>query len=375
MRAWNRKFQFPNSKLQANSKLQLPNLFWSFFVWSLVGIWYLGFGVSAAPQQQTHRFEYQSNPDNLPRSVHVAGSFNSWSTTATPMQHAGGGLYFAEVPLAQGVHHYKFVINGDQWVNDPKSDRELEEPDGYGGVNSAVLIGPDIRQAPPPQPNHVNLEFVAHDADSSPDGRLRLRVRAQAGDVEKVIADVVGANPAKLHHMTTERGFDIFGGLVWPNEMRGRSFTFRLIDGSETVSYNNFPAHRSGYFVAPDPVIDTPEWAQHAVWYQIFPERFRNGDPSNDPGNHWYENLIPWTADWWQTHVEHGEGQCAIGDELALRHEDDACDGKDEDESKRKKSIDSAAGDAVLARAGRVPRYRAARASCLKSARRASSNP
>ncbi|RMD89638.1 MAG: hypothetical protein D6813_10345, partial [Calditrichaeota bacterium] len=26
-----------------------------------------------------------------------------------------------------------------------------------------------------------------------------------------------------------------------------------------------------------------PEWAKGAVWYQIFPERFRNGNPNNDP--------------------------------------------------------------------------------------------
>jgi len=26
-----------------------------------------------------------------------------------------------------------------------------------------------------------------------------------------------------------------------------------------------------------------PEWSKKAVWYQIFPERFRNGDSSNDP--------------------------------------------------------------------------------------------
>jgi hypothetical protein len=26
-----------------------------------------------------------------------------------------------------------------------------------------------------------------------------------------------------------------------------------------------------------------PEWAKEVVWYQIFPERFRNGDPTNDP--------------------------------------------------------------------------------------------
>ena len=33
----------------------------------------------------------------------------------------------------------------------------------------------------------------------------------------------------------------------------------------------------------------TPEWARHAVFYQIFPDRFANGDPSNDP-----ENVQPW---------------------------------------------------------------------------------
>ena len=28
-----------------------------------------------------------------------------------------------------------------------------------------------------------------------------------------------------------------------------------------------------------------PAWAQDAVWYQIFPERFANGDPTNDTVN------------------------------------------------------------------------------------------
>ena len=33
----------------------------------------------------------------------------------------------------------------------------------------------------------------------------------------------------------------------------------------------------------------TPEWVKHAVFYQIFPDRFANGDPTNDP-----ENVQPW---------------------------------------------------------------------------------
>ncbi len=57
-------------------------------------------------------------------------------------------------------------------------------------------------------------------------------------------------------------------------------------------------------------VADSPSWAQKAIWYQIFPERFYNGDPANDPT---IESLIgtwpweiqtewqvsPWTSDWY----------------------------------------------------------------------------
>jgi len=35
----------------------------------------------------------------------------------------------------------------------------------------------------------------------------------------------------------------------------------------------------------PEQVFVVPDWVQSAVFYQIFPERFYNGDPSNDPPN------------------------------------------------------------------------------------------
>ncbi|WP_462146892.1 glycoside hydrolase family 13 protein [Pseudoalteromonas gelatinilytica] len=54
-----------------------------------------------------------------------------------------------------------------------------------------------------------------------------------------------------------------------------------------------------------------PQWAKKAVWYQIFPERFRNGDPSNDPKVddikgadpikqpvQW--RIHPWGSDWYE---------------------------------------------------------------------------
>jgi cyclomaltodextrinase len=53
--------------------------------------------------------------------------------------------------------------------------------------------------------------------------------------------------------------------------------------------------------------VNVPAWAKDAVWYQIFPERFRNDDPSNDPtpaelemppNRQWH--VSPWTSDWYK---------------------------------------------------------------------------
>jgi len=55
----------------------------------------------------------------------------------------------------------------------------------------------------------------------------------------------------------------------------------------------------------------SPDWANDAIWYQIFPERFYNGDPQNDPTKEslrgtwpWEDQddwqISPWTADWYK---------------------------------------------------------------------------
>ena len=65
---------------------------------------------------------------------------------------------------------------------------------------------------------------------------------------------------------------------------------------------------RSDYSVLQKP---QPEWIADAVFYQIFPERFRNGNPFNDPdkkslyGSYPHDttsawHLSPWTSDWYR---------------------------------------------------------------------------
>ncbi len=66
-----------------------------------------------------------------------------------------------------------------------------------------------------------------------------------------------------------------------------------------------------------------PQWAKSVIWYQIFPERFRNGDQTNDPTvkdirgadpaappKAW--RLHPWGSDWYELQdyeIENGERQ------------------------------------------------------------------
>ena len=59
------------------------------------------------------------------------------------------------------------------------------------------------------------------------------------------------------------------------------------------------------------PNLAVPAWSADVTWYQIFVERFRNGDPSNDPTAHDIEGFssaptpdgwqpTPWSQDWYR---------------------------------------------------------------------------
>lgn len=49
------------------------------------------------------------------------------------------------------------------------------------------------------------------------------------------------------------------------------------------LQYFTFP------WMNPADINQTPQWVNDTVWYQIFPERFRNGDKTNNP-----QNVLPW---------------------------------------------------------------------------------
>lgn len=60
-----------------------------------------------------------------------------------------------------------------------------------------------------------------------------------------------------------------------------------------------------------DPAFSVPDYAADIVWYYIFPERFRNGDPANDPrpGSQAFEDgTVERHADWNERPYRNGSG-------------------------------------------------------------------
>jgi hypothetical protein len=69
--------------------------------------------------------------------VSVAGTFNGWSVTATPLRAVGDGIWEATVPLPAGEHRYIFQVDGS-WQADPLAEQLV--PDGLGHLDAVIQL-------------------------------------------------------------------------------------------------------------------------------------------------------------------------------------------------------------------------------------------
>lgn len=136
-----------------------------------------------------------------------------------------------------------------------------------------------------------------------------VRFHSAKGDVEKVIVhycdnylplkyaktiemDKIGEGQVEDHWGATLEA--PFHRLKYTFEVIGKDGT-SVVYGDRAISSDIEAAvNKDGsYFKIPYcheiDMVKTPEWVKHTVWYQIFPERFANGDKSNDP-----KNVKPW---------------------------------------------------------------------------------
>ena len=72
------------------------------------------------------------------KKVSIAGDFNDWSATATPLKHDERlSIWQACVPLPPGRYRYRVVIDGE-WVQD--SFNSYVETNPFGELNSVVEV-------------------------------------------------------------------------------------------------------------------------------------------------------------------------------------------------------------------------------------------
>ncbi|WP_223068017.1 alpha-glycosidase [Paenibacillus caui] len=126
-----------------------------------------------------------------------------------------------------------------------------------------------------------------------------LRLRTKRNDVDRV--KVLAADKCDFERTKTEIDmvklasnelFDFWEAPVIP-PYRRLQYAFQLQSGgvSTYMTERGFqaeaPSEPTGLFefpyVNPADVFTPPEWVKDAIFYQIFPERFANGDPTIDP--------------------------------------------------------------------------------------------
>ncbi|RXZ81527.1 alpha-glycosidase [Paenibacillaceae bacterium] len=134
---------------------------------------------------------------------------------------------------------------------------------------------------------------------------IHLRVRTKRDDVEEVIAVTGDKYDWQAHQadypmmkIAVDKRFDYWGAEIRP-ALKRFSYGFLMRARGETLFmcetgvHSEPPAPPGGYFefpyLHPIDIFRAPDWANNAVFYQIMPDRFANGDPDNDP-----EDIAEW---------------------------------------------------------------------------------
>lgn len=135
---------------------------------------------------------------------------------------------------------------------------------------------------------------------------IHIRLRAKRDDVERVELihgdkydwHIVGASESEMSIYAQDSLFDYWQIAIQP-KYRRLKYGFKLVSGPETLwldeqgLHEEEPASRNLFFefpfLNPADVFEPPAWVKDAVFYQIFPERFANGDRSLDP-----KGVEPW---------------------------------------------------------------------------------
>jgi cyclomaltodextrinase len=257
---------------------------------------------------------FSYHPERPATTVSLTGDFAGWNPTGIPMaDRDGDGTWTVTHSLRPGEYLYKFVVDSTEWQPDPNNPERVD--DGHSGFNSVLHVRSETSGAMEhaERDGHVVAEMLYHSpaSDASlrrtgPDS-IQVTLRTLRGDADGVDLLFGSTGPPRHEAVDLIYSDDLFDYYradvdLTPEELTGPlGYLFEVRDGRDVVELGADGPTRgdpgtAAPFVAEPAALefrDAPSWAMDTVWYQIFPERFRNGDPSNDP-----KPTVPWTWEW-----------------------------------------------------------------------------
>ena len=119
--------------------------------------------------------------------------------------------------------------------------------------------------------------------EPEPGQRVTIRFRTLRNNVDEVYLVVQGFR-IPMHVEERDGGFDYYEAEVTAGK-ETMGYFFEIVAGQiRCYYYRNgvFPEQQEEHLFNIVPGFSTPEWAKGAVMYQIYVDRFFNGDPAND---------------------------------------------------------------------------------------------
>jgi cyclomaltodextrinase len=257
--------------------------------------------VLAENELKTVTLRYVS-PKGEGHAISVAGTFNDWSDSRNPMTDVDGdSVYEAILLLPIGEYQYKIVV--DRKFETDLTAKEFAD-DGQGGKNSILRVDaafPAVRFAK--GDGSITVAEIPFRLDYSmvnprSRGKTEFRTKAYQDDIEHVylVYGRIDGEEQTTEMMPEERDgiYQYYHAILNVQDSSKIHFTFYFRD-AETEYYatpGGFQSQKPAankmfsFSQAAMKAFTTPEWAKNGVFYQIFPDRFRNGDRSNDQDFH-----------------------------------------------------------------------------------------
>ena len=232
--------------------------------------------------------------------VEIAGNFNGWKPDTEPIYHFEGTNYEVTLASPEGVYEYKYLIDG-KWYPENRNSKLVIGENGALFAQGDLGTGKFVYEA---IDKNTNLKAIVHKYDSLQyfnklsDSEYEFKIRTQMNDVERAYISIV-LHEEDNYEMIYEleryqdktNGFDYFERIINFGKEATKLLYYFILEDNGTRAY--FNGTTLSYSKPKRLVVNTtskdiqlfnvPNWAKEAVWYNIFPDRFYNGNHYNDP--------------------------------------------------------------------------------------------